>query len=227
MRGYLIPAMPAAMWAVTAFELLFAAALFYMWRKRKLTCALWMALVAFGLFYDALLLSLGAVLEASEAFRSLSLLRYVLHCALIPLLFPICADALGLGKTGMRIVWIATAAIIAVGIAAGFATRLETKTVGAVLRYASADATPAWSSGIQNGLSYGPILILILSGIVVWIRQRRPELFLSGFFMFAFSALGPATGNLDLIFFISMFGEVLMALFFWLYAAKRRAVDRS
>jgi hypothetical protein len=44
--------------------------------------------------------------------------------------------------------------------------------------------------------------------------------------MFAFSALGPATGNTDLIFFISMFGEILMVLFLYLYArakAKRRA----
>ena len=38
--------------------------------------------------------------------------------------------------------------------------------------------------------------------------------------MFAFSALGPATGNFDLIFFISMFGEVCMALCFLLYAHK-------
>lgn len=38
--------------------------------------------------------------------------------------------------------------------------------------------------------------------------------------MFAFSALGPATGNMDLIFYISMFGEVLMVLFFFLYAKK-------
>lgn len=41
--------------------------------------------------------------------------------------------------------------------------------------------------------------------------------------MFFFSALGPATGNFDLIFFISMFGEVGMALFFLLYAGKAAA----
>lgn len=39
--------------------------------------------------------------------------------------------------------------------------------------------------------------------------------------MFAFSALGPATGNFDLIFFIGMFGEVCMALCFLLYAGKK------
>ena len=34
----------------------------------------------------------------------------------------------------------------------------------------------------------------------------------------------PATGKFDLIFFISMFGEVGMALFFLLYADKKQAV---
>lgn len=36
--------------------------------------------------------------------------------------------------------------------------------------------------------------------------------------MFFFSALGPATGNTDILFLISIFGEVLMILFLILYA---------
>jgi LPXTG-motif cell wall-anchored protein len=39
--------------------------------------------------------------------------------------------------------------------------------------------------------------------------------------MFVFSALGPATGNFNLILFISMFGEVFMVLCFLLYARRR------
>ena len=38
--------------------------------------------------------------------------------------------------------------------------------------------------------------------------------------MFAFSALGPATGNIDLIFLIGMIGEALMVLFSLLHAKK-------
>ena len=72
-------------------------------------------------------------------------------------------------------------------------------------------------------LSYGAVVPLILAGVVVWIKQKTPLLFLSGFLMFAFSALGPATGNFELIFYISMFGEVCMALCFLLYARRRSA----
>ena len=49
-------------------------------------------------------------------------------------------------------------------------------------------------------------------------------LFLSRFLMFAFSALGPASGSFDLIFFISMFGEVCMVLCLLLYARRRATV---
>lgn len=222
MKEFLISIMPISLWVIAAINLLLTLSLFAIAQKHKLKPALWMGLVAFGLFYDSLILALGVVWQESEVFRFLSLLRYVLHCGLIPFLFPICAEALGFKKIGMRIVWIVAGVIIAVGLAAGFVTQLEPKTVGIVLRYASADTTPSWSSGVQNGLSYGPILVLIASGIIVWIKRKRPELFWSGFCMFAFSALGPATGNFDLIFFISMFGEVLMAFFFWLYACKRK-----
>ena len=40
------------------------------------------------------------------------------------------------------------------------------------------------------------------------------------------SALGPATGNFDLIFYISMFGEVYMAMCFLLYA-RREATQQE
>ena len=61
---------------------------------------------------------------------------------------------------------------------------------------------------------------LILAGLWIWIKRKRPSLFLAGFLMFAFSALGPATGNTDLIFLIGMFGEVFMVFFFLLFGAR-------
>ncbi|MBQ8159287.1 MAG: hypothetical protein IJ083_00940 [Clostridia bacterium] len=227
MREILISVMPVTMWVLTALNLALTLSLFLLWRKRKLTSALWMGLVAFGLFYDALILSLGTVLPEGSLLQGLSLPRFVLHCGLIPLLFPICAEGLGLRRGGRIAVWIVTGLIMAVGVAAGFATRLEPQTVGGVIRYASTKGlTPGWSTGIQNALSYGPIIVLMVCGVIVWILRKRPELFLSGLAMFIFSALAPATGNMDLMFFISMFGEVLMVFFFWLYGKKRQGADK-
>ena len=65
------------------------------------------------------------------------------------------------------------------------------------------------------------MVILIVAGAVVMVKEHNPHLMLSGLLMFIFAALGPATGNFDLIFFISMFGELAMTLFFWLFAKTR------
>ena len=102
----------------------------------------------------------------------------------------------------------------------GACTVLELREIAGVKRYASGEATPKWADLISQVLSFGTVIPMILAGIIVWIKQKNPHLFLSGFLMFAFSALGPATGNTDLIFFISMFGELLMVFFLWLCARK-------
>ena len=82
----------------------------------------------------------------------------------------------------------------------------------------STENTPGWATGISMALSFGTVIPLMIFGIIAWKKKKTPCLFLSGFFMFAFSAIGPATGNSDLIFYISMFGELLMVLFFFIFA---------
>ena len=221
MKAFLHASCPIAVWIITALEALFVILALRGWKRKKEPLYLLTALVAFGLFYDALILSLGTVLPGGPALAALSRMRYVAHGALIPLLFPICAYALNFNKTWKTVVWVFTGLLIAAGIAEGFATELALREVAGLTRYASGENTPGWANAISSVLSYGAVVPLIIAGVVVWIKQKTPLLFLAGFLMFAFSALGPATGNFDLIFYISMFGEVCMALCFLLYAKKR------
>lgn len=223
MKAFLTASCPVAVWIITALEALFVILALRGWKSKKEPLYLLTALVAFGLFYDALILSLGTVMPGGPALEALSRMRYVAHGALIPLLFPICAYALNFNKTWKTVVWVLTGVLIAAGIAEGFATELELREVAGLTRYASGDGTPGWAQAVSGVLSYGAVVPLILAGIVVWIKQKTPLLFLAGFLMFAFSALGPATGNFELIFYISMFGEVCMALCFLLYARRRAA----
>ena len=223
MRDALLASCPILVWVITALQGLFMILAFRGWKKTGEPLYLLTALVALGLFYDALILSLGTLMQGGPALAALSRMRYVAHGALIPLLFPICAYALNFNKTWKTVVWILTGVLIAAGIAEGFATELELKEVAGLTRYASGDGTPGWAQAVSGVLSYGAVVPLIVAGVVVWIRQKTPLLFLAGFLMFAFSALGPATGNFDLIFYISMFGEVCMALCFLLYARRRAA----
>ena len=221
MKAFLTASCPVAVWIITALEALFVILALRGWARKKEPLYLLTALVAFGLFYDALILSLGTVMQGGPALAALSRMRYVAHGALIPLLFPICAYALNFNKTWKTVVWVFTGVLIAAGIAEGFATVLELRETAGLVRYASGDTTPGWANAISGVLSYGAVVPLILAGIVVWVRQKTPLLFLSGFLMFAFSALGPATGNFDLIFYISMFGESFMVFFLWEFIRKR------
>ena len=64
MKEILISTMPALLWAMTGLNLLFMCLLFDMYRKTEKALPLLMAFVAFGLFYDALMLSLGSFCTA-------------------------------------------------------------------------------------------------------------------------------------------------------------------
>ena len=221
MREFLLNICPVAVWCIAALEGLFVILALRGCGRGKKLLHLLTALVCFGLFYDALILALGGVMKESAGFLLLSRLRFVFHGALIPLLFAICAYALDLNRTWKTIVWVFTGILIVLGVAEGFATELDVQRVAGILRCTSGAGTPGWASAVSGVLSYGTVVPLILAGVVVWIKQKTPALFLAGFLMFAFSALGPATGNFDLIFFISMFGEVCMALFFLVYAKQK------
>lgn len=217
MREFIISNCPAMIWGIVGIEAVFALLLGIKYLKDKRLLTLCMLLIDIGLLFDALFIVLGAIVPGGLPV-SISRIRFISHGVLIPLIFPICGYGLKLGKKLMGVVWVLTAIVCVLGFAEGMAVDLELRQVGDLLRHASSDLTPPWADAIGNLLSFGTVIPLMIVGIYAWIKQKTPNLFLSGFLMFAFSALGPATGNSDLIFFISMIGEVLMVLFFYLYS---------
>ena len=222
MRAFLINICPTAIWCIVACEALIAVLLFAHAARKKSKVAFWSGVLTLGLILDAAIIGLGSVLPQSTL-SEISPIRFIAHGLLIPLLFPICAYALNFRKLPMVLVWMFTVLVMAFGVAQALVTVLEPKELAGVVRYAAGEGTPRWAEAISRVLSFGTVIPMMIVGIIVWIKEKTPHLFLSGLLMFAFSALGPATGNADLIFFISMFGELLMVLFLYLYArAKTR-----
>ena len=209
---------PIMLWVITVAELVFTSLLFTRYAKTKNIIFLLSGLICVGLTYDALALALGSFLTEGALFAAISRLRYVLHGALIPLLFLICGYALnakGLWKTA---VWVLTGILTVLGIADGCIRQLGVANVAGICRYISLSA-PAWAEIVNSLLTFGTVIPMMIVGIVVWVKQKTPHLFLSAFLMFAFSGLGAAC--LELMFYISMYGELLMALFLLLYADKK------
>lgn len=220
MRSFLLNVMPVMLWVFVVLETLFLVLFFTKYSKTKNILFLLSGLVTAGLVYDALILSMGTVLKDGALLKSLSQFRFISHGALIPMLFPICLYALKGKGTIAKVVWGFTALLCVLGLAEGIVTDLEVRSVAEVYRYAASDLTPVWADKVSSVLSFGTVIPLMIVGVIVWKKQKTAALFFSGFWMFFFSALGPATGNFDLLFFISMMGELLMVLFLYIYALK-------
>ena len=215
MREFLFASCGLALWIITAIHVIFMVLIFSRYRQTRQKIFILSFDIAFGLFYDAFVLALGTVLPAGGLLQALSRMRYVFHGMLIPLIFPICAYALDARATVKKLVWVLTGILIALGVADGCIRVIGVEEVAGVVRYASVSA-PAWAEIVNSLLTFGTVIPLMVVGIVVWGKQKTPHLFLAGFLMFAFSGLGAAC--LELMFYISMYGEVLMTAFFYLYA---------
>ena len=219
MREFLFASCVPMLWVITAIELFFTVLLFSRYAKSKNIIFLLSGLICVGLTYDALILALGSVMTEGALLMALSRMRYVFHGGLIPLIFAICAYALNFKGIWKVATWVLTGILIVLGVADGCIRVIGTTTIAGICRYTSVSA-PAWAEIVNSLLTFGTVIPMMIAGIVVWVKQKTPHLFLSAFLMFAFSGLGAAC--LELMFYISMYGEVLMATFFYLYAIKKQ-----
>ena len=227
MRSLLIASMPFFLIVMTVFDAFFIARMFSQYRSlNKPIIPLLVGILCIGLFYDSLILSLGALLKYGAFFKVLSQLRYILHATMIPLLLPICCYTFGNSKL-IKPTWVITVLIMIAGLAAGVCTNIEPRTVGAISRYAVSDSNPRWVDTIVQMLDIVPVFLMMGLGVVIWKKKKNPNLFLAGFFMFLFTMLGIFLGKdpggdktQSLMFFISMFGESLMVYYLWKFSEK-------
>ena len=218
MKELLFASCSIMLWVISAVELVFTVLLFSRYARSKNLIFLLSGLICVGLTYDALVLAFGSFLAEGPVLMALSRMRYVLHGGLIPLIFVICAYALNWKGFWKGFAWGFAGVLIVLGIADGCVRQIGVETVAGICRYASVSA-PAWAEIVNSLLTFGTVIPMMVAGIVVWVKQKTPHLFLSAFLMFAFSGLGAAC--LELMFYISMYGELLMALFLYFYAAHK------
>lgn len=218
MKSLLYASCVPMLWVITVLEAVFMFVLFRRFGGKKNPIYLLSGLICFGLTYDALALALGSFMTEGALLLGLSRLRYVFHGGLIPLIFLICACALNFKGFWKTAAWVFTGVLVVLGVADGCIRTIGATEVAGICRYASVYA-PAWAEIVNTLLTFGTVIPMMIAGIFVWKKQKTPFLFLSAFLMFAFSGLGAAC--LELMFYISMYGELLMALFLLLYADKK------
>ncbi len=215
MSDFLLNNIQPVLYAVAAVEIVFLILFAKEYISTRKTMVLCMLLTTVGLVVDAVLVALGGIVGPIPIF--LTRLRFICHGALVPLILPICGYGLKFGKKAMRILWGVTWVFIILGIVHAFSLEFSLVTTGANVRHSMADISAAWAVTISNIITFGTVIPLIIAGIVIIKKYKDPNLFLSGFLMFVFAAIGPATGNMELLFVISMFGEIFMILFYYIY----------
>lgn len=215
------------LWIITLLEIIFIALFAKKHIETQKPIVACMLLISIGLFVDAFLIAVGGVVGAIPEW--IARIRFICHGGLIPLMFPICGYGLKISQKAMKILWIFTAAVMVIGIFNAFFLEFNVVNIGASVRQATSSMTPVWTKKVSTALSIVPVIPLILSGAVVFARFRIPYLFLAGVFMFAFAAICPATGNMDIMFVVSMFGELFMAMFYYLYvvADEKKALQEA
>ena len=170
----------------------------------------------FGLIYDGAIILLG-FLMSDTILIFFNRLRFILHGILVPLLILFSGYAINAkGKyfyihLGILIV------LSIIGMIAGIITKLKIVEDVVLKRCTFDEDMTSFTMITFNVMNIGSVLYMIVVGVLLLIRKKEYFFFLSGLFMFIFSAIGPAIGKPELNYLLSMYGEVLMIIFLYLF----------
>lgn len=206
---------------VATVEIILTWVLFSDYRKKNDPVIICMAIVGIGLCYDAVVLAAGAKIML-PVLSVLSRGRYILHGLLIPVNLAVCAFGVPFYKRFRMVTLTLTSLLMLAGAASGFFRELDKVVLNEgqfneIVRFVSVSPKDSWMEMVNKALSFGTVIPVILSGIAVLIKHKSPTFLLAGLLMLAFSLLGPITGNADLIFLFSMFGELSMLLLYVIF----------
>ncbi|MBR3629199.1 MAG: hypothetical protein IKN55_01840 [Oscillospiraceae bacterium] len=217
MRTFLLEYGLYVEWVLAAAEVILTIILFSDFGKKRAPIILCMALLGLGLCIDAAVIGLGGKL-VEPVLAILSQMRFTLHGLLVPLNLTICVLALPLWPIPRRILVVVTLLIMLAGGFTGFSREIALQEeIGDIVRFASVSPRDSWMEIANSVITYGCIIPVIITGIYLLLRERSASILLGSVLMFSFAALGPATGNFDLIFLITMFGELFLLLFYTIY----------
>ena len=211
-------ALPSIIICTVLYVLIFILSLREYFKLKRLVFIL-LLIQCVGFVYDGLIMLLGFSMS-DNVLKGFNIVRYILHGMLVPILIAFTGYALEFRRDKLYINWVVAIIFIILGVAAGGCTKLEIEEFGKIKRGANSDETPKWVSPIDTVMNIGSVIYMLIAGIILIIVKREFFYFLSGLFMLIFSAIGPATGNSDLNFLLSVYGEILMIIFLFVFFKK-------
>ena len=154
---------------------------------------------------------------SDNVLRFFNRLRFIFHGLLVPLINIFCGYALDIKEIKFYIILIITIVLSIVGVIVGIIAKLEVDEGEVLKRCIFSENQSKWMKAIFTLINVICVIYMIVVGIILYIRKKDYYFFLSGFFMLIFAAIGPATGSSYLIFLLSIYGEILMVIFLYLF----------
>ena len=179
----------------------------------------------FGLIYDGLIILLGFSMSEG-VLMFFNQLRFIFHGILVPLLILFSGYALDLKNISFYINLFINIILSIIGLILGAIAKLKIVEDTVLKRCTFANDIPPIIKIIFTVMNIGSVIYMIVVGIILFLRKKDYFFFLSGLFMLIFSAIGPATGNADLNYLLSMYGEVLMIIFLYLFFIKKEKIEQ-
>lgn len=201
------------------YVLIFALSIREYFKIKRLVFILLM-IECIGFIYDGLIMLIGTKLS-DDTLKGTNIVRYILHGILVPILISFTGYALQFRRDKLYVNWVITIICIILGLAAGFCTKMKVEDdFGNLKRCGIHEDTPSWVNSIDTVMNIGSVIYMIIAGIILLVIKREFFYFLAGLIMLIFSAIGPASGNSDLNFLLSVYGEILMMIFLFVFFKK-------
>ena len=173
-----------------------------------------------GLIYDIIIILLGFLMP-NDLLLFFNKLRFILHGILVPSLILFCGYALNAsgkfyyGHLFFNIILTIT------GLILGIITKLTIVEGSLIKRCIFSKDNSLIIILIFSFINIICVIYMIIVGIILFINKREKFFLLSGIFMFLFSAIGPTIGKTYLNYLFSMYGEILMVIFLYLFFRKK------
>ena len=201
------------------YALIFALSIREYLKMKRLVFILLM-IECLGFIYDGIIMLIGKELS-EDTLKGTNIVRYILHGILVPILIIFTGYALQFRRDKLYINWVVSIIFMILGLVAAVCKKMSIEEeFGKIKRCGTTDDTPGWISPIDTLMNIGSVIYMLIAGIILLIVKREFFFFLSGLFMLIFSAIGPATGNADLNFLLSVYGEILMMIFLFVFFKK-------
>ena len=147
-------------------------------------------------------------------------LRFIFHGLLVPLLIIFSAYALNVIGKYFYIHLSINIILSLIGVIIGIITKLKIVEDTVLKRCNFSEDASKFDLIMINIMNIGCVLYMIVVGVLLFIKKKEYFFFLSGFFMLLFSAIGPAVGMSELNYILSIYGEILMIIFLYLFFKK-------